>query len=45
MTNKLKEMIMKISMEAGCDFDGDTIKIFDKVYFVDYLNYVVEEVK
>lgn len=47
MTNKLKELILKKAKEdnVGIDLDGDIIKIFDKKYYVNYLNYEVEEIK
>lgn len=45
MTKTLKAKIFKLARESGCDIDGDIISVFDKKYFVDYLNDVVEEIK
>lgn len=45
MTKTLKEKIFKLARESGCDIDGDTLRVFDKQYYVDYLNDVVEEIK
>ena len=47
MTSKLKELITKRAVDQGkgMDIDGDVIKIFDKIYLVDCVNGIVEEVK
>lgn len=45
MTKTLKEKIFKLARENGYDIDGDIISVFDKKYFVDYLNDIVEEIK
>ena len=47
MTNKLKELIIKIAVDQGkgYDIEGDIVSIFDKTYFVDCINGRVEEVK
>ena len=47
MTNKLKELIIKIAVDQhkGMDIDGDVVTIFDKTYFVDCINGIVEDVK
>jgi hypothetical protein len=45
MTKKLKEMIFKIAGDKAKDIDGDIIDIFDKKYYVNYINDEVMEVK
>lgn len=47
MTNRLKEMIIKRAVDQGkgYDLDGDIIPIMDKLYYVNVINYEVEEIK